>query len=177
MEKPIQKILVPTDLSRSQDALTRYAIQLAEQLGAELLFFAVLDSSAQLNLIGSYSTGLEEGEGAGAAVAQSGEGFRTNIIEDAKRRLQKLVDEAMENDVRAYGHAILSEQAKAEILREARESKVDLILLGIDEYPLLWKLIFGEAYDTLLHGAPCPVLTCRTKIMRNGGEPRSEDGE
>jgi universal stress protein A len=49
---------------------------------------------------------------------------------------------------------------KAEILRVAREHRVDLIVIGNREKHGL-AIIFGPTEDAVLHGAPCDVLAVR----------------
>jgi nucleotide-binding universal stress UspA family protein len=170
---PVNKILLPTDIGRESDQIVAYAIGLAAQLGAQLLFFAVLDSATVLKMIERHSSvrraaaevEAEAGSGGQAerqAQRQEDEGFRKKLLQEARRTIQELVDSAAEKGVDALGHAVISEDTKAEILREAQERHADLILLGLDEAPKLWKLFFSETHDRLLQDAPCPVLTIRS---------------
>jgi len=55
-----------------------------------------------------------------------------------------------------------SGNVKSEILRIARETKVDLIVLGSRERHGL-SILVNMTEDTVLHGAPCDVLAVRVR--------------
>jgi len=145
--QPIRKILVPVDLGRRDSALRTYAIALAKQLGGEILFFAVIDSPTMLHLIESRPSHTGE------------EGFRDNVVADAKVLLKRLVDLAAESGVRATGHAVVSERVDREVTREAAERDADLIIVDAEAHSTLWRLLFGASAEEILHRAPCPVLS------------------
>ncbi|PIE25638.1 MAG: hypothetical protein CSA62_00540 [Planctomycetota bacterium] len=163
VQGPVRKILLPIDVSSDVDQTVEYATQVAAQLGAQLLFFSVLDSSTALKMIERHSSVKHAAAQADVVEGEEheNEGFRIKLLQEARRTLQNLVDRAADQDVDVLGHAVISEDAKNEILREARERKADLILLGIEEAPTLWKLFFSDTHDRLLQDAPCPVLTIR----------------
>lgn len=150
--KPVRRILLPTDLTRDSRGPVRYGMELAAQLGADLRFFAVLDSPSQLALVQRH----------GKADRRRGDaGFREKIVEDAKSILETLVHEAAELGVRASGRAVVGEKVDQEVLREARESEVDLIVVETHEQSLLQDFLFGDNSEEITHLAPCPVLTIR----------------
>ncbi|MDP6424903.1 MAG: universal stress protein [Planctomycetota bacterium] len=155
--KSVERILVPTDLTTAVDALIDYSIGLADQLGAELLFFAVLDSPTALRLIERHHDGMKRSDSAG---------FRSKLADDAKVLLQELVDRAAEHRVRASGHAVVSEKVGQEVLREARERNADLIVLAAEDRSMLWRFLFGDSLEEISHLAPCPVLTVPTRTPR-----------
>lgn len=149
--KPVRRILLPTDLTRDSSGPVRYGMELAAQLGADLRFFAVLDSPSQLALVQRH----------GKADRRRDSGFRQAIVEDAKSILEKLVHEAAELGVRASGRAVVGEKVDQEVLREARDSEVDLIIVETHEQSLLQDFLFGDNSEEITHLAPCPVLTIR----------------
>lgn len=150
--KPVQLILLPTDLTRDSSAPVRYGIDLAAQLGAALRFFAVLDSPSQLALVQRH----------GKADRKRDASFREKLIEDAKSILSKLVEDAAAVGVEASGRAVIGERVDLEVLREARESGVDLIIVESHEQSLLQDFLFGDNSEEITHLAPCPVLTIRS---------------
>lgn len=150
--KPVKLILLPTDLTRDSAETVRYAIELAAQLGAHLRFFTVLDSPSQLALVQRH----------GKADRRRDSGFREKIVEDAKGILEKLVEDAAKLGVRASGRAVVGEKVDKEVLREARDSDVDLILVESHEQSLLQDFLFGDSSEEITHLAPCPVLTIRS---------------
>ena len=147
---PIRTILVPIDLGSSQQTFRDYAIGLAKQLQAELLFFAVLDSATKLALIERHK-----------ARAERGTGFRGRIAEDARLYLEELVERASEQGVRASGHAKVSEKIGESVVDEARAREVDLILVASGGHSLLWDFLFGDSSEVIADKAPCPVLTIK----------------
>ena len=150
---PIQKILLPIELPRRDTALVDYAISLAEQLGAEICFFAVIDSPTTLYLIKSKPSEHKRGEG-----------FHQKVVDDAKVLIRRLVDRATDRGVRAMGHAVVSERTDKEILREAEERGSDVILFGDQSHGLLYRMFFGDTADAVLERAPCPVLVVKSDL-------------
>ncbi|MFQ5503819.1 MAG: universal stress protein [Planctomycetota bacterium] len=148
----VRKILVPVDLSKRESPLRDYAIGIASQMGAELLYFAVIDSPTILHLIESHPSDAETHD----------EGLRAKTVADAKVLLRRMVDRAAEAGVRATGHAILSEKLRREVIREAKERGVDLILVGSAEGSAFWRLLIGDSAEEIMHRAPCPVLCYRS---------------
>lgn len=136
-----------------QQRAVRYGIELAAQLGADIRFFAVLDSPSQLALVQRH----------GKADRRRDSGFREKIIDDAKSILSKLVDQAAREGVTASGRAVVGEKVDQEVLREARESGVDLIVVESHEQSLLQDFLFGDNSEEISHRAPCPVLTIRSR--------------
>jgi nucleotide-binding universal stress UspA family protein len=160
--KPVvRRILVPTDLSQWAEGAVDYAIGLAAQLGAELRFFAVIDSPVIVTLIGNTA-----GRGRGAGTDRN---FQRKLVEDARRILQRDVDRAAEQGVRAIGHVKLSEDGDREILAEARDGNVDLIVVMAPERRSLTEWLVGDTAEQVSHRAPCPVLLLRSR-------PRSRNG-
>lgn len=148
---PVRRILVPTDLSRQQTSLHEYAIGLARQMGAELLFFSVIDSPTTMAMIERHPS------------AESAAGFRAKLVADAKVLLKRLVDRATEQSVRASGHAVVSERVGDEVVREARDRHVDVIVVATEQHSVFWRVLFGDSAEKILHLAPCPVLLVKTR--------------
>ena len=151
----IRRILVPTDLSQWAEGAVDYAIGLAAQLGAELRFLAVVDSPVIVTLIGN-TAGKDRG-------ADRDRNFQRKLVEDARRILQRDVDRAAERGVRAIGHVKFSEDADREILAEAKDGNVDLILVMAPERKSLTEWLVGDTAEEITHRAPCPVLMLRSR--------------
>jgi nucleotide-binding universal stress UspA family protein len=66
---------------------------------------------------------------------------------------------------------IRSGPVAATILREARERKVDLIILGATLRPALLRLILGSVADAVVGSAPCPVLLVQPAREAGVGSP------
>jgi nucleotide-binding universal stress UspA family protein len=148
---PVRRILVPIELGIPRAALLEYAVALAQQLKAELLFFSVIDSPTTVALIEKHPSSTQAGQA----------GFRAKLVADAKILLQAMVERAAKGDVRATGHAVVSEKVGQEVLREAKERQADLILLATEDQSRLLSFLFGEPSEEIAHRAPCPVLTIK----------------
>ncbi len=152
-KKLIERILVPTDLSRDQYEFLDYSIALAGQLGAEALFFSVIDSPTMVRLIERHPS-VQKG---------SKEGFQERLLADANLLLRRMVDRASSEGVAATGHAILSENPAEEIIREIHKRKADLVLVGVEGHPSVLRFFIGNSTEDLMARAPCPVLTYRSQ--------------
>jgi nucleotide-binding universal stress UspA family protein len=150
LHKVVRRILAPVDLSGRAPPDMDYAVNLAAQLGAELILLAVIDSSTTVGLIGSHR-----------AAAQSAPGFQSGLVEDVKRILQPIVDQATALGVKALGHATVSEEVEEQILKEALLQRVDLILVRSKGHIGLMKALLGSTAGDILKAAPCPVLVAR----------------
>ncbi len=161
VDKLVRRILVPMDLSREQPQLQEYAIALAAQLGADLLFFSVIDSPTTLALIGNHPS-----------AGKGSSGFRAKVVADAKVLLERMVALAVESGVRASGHAVVSERVGDKVIHEASERDADLILVVAEDHSMLWNFFFADSSEVISHRAPCPVLT----IKPDPG-PKGDPGE
>lgn len=146
-ERVVQRILVPVDLSLRETPDYGYAVKLAAQLGAELLLFSVIDTSAMVALIPQHRMRSPKDES-----------FQHSIVEDAKSILQRIVDHAASLGVPALGHAIVAEDIEDQILREALLRKVDLIVVRASRRSTIMQALTGSTAGEILKAAPCPVL-------------------
>lgn len=147
-DRLIRKILAPVELSELGETAMDYAVRLAEQLRAELVLFAVIDTPTTVRLIGAHRK----------ARAGMGESFDTSLLSEARARLQQVVDEAARHGVRAMGHVTIGEDVEEQILKEALLQKVDLILVYSRGRIGLMKALLGNTAGDILKAAPCPVL-------------------
>lgn len=149
-DRVIHKILVPIELVEETPPDAGYAIKLASQLGAELILVAVIDTPAAASMIANHQ------------VAHSRqEGFNQILVAEAKLILQRIVDQASASGVAAWGHATVSEEVEAQILKEAIMQKVDLILVRSHGRSGLSRALLGSTAGEILKAAPCPVLVAR----------------
>ena len=148
--KIIRKILVPVELVEETAPEADYAINLATQLKADLILVAVIDTSAAASMMANQQ-----------AVHGRKEGFNEVLVKEAKLVLQHIVDKAAVRGVKAWGHATVSEEVEAQILKEAIMEKVDLILVRSHGRSRLSRALLGSTAGELLKAAPCPVLVAR----------------
>jgi nucleotide-binding universal stress UspA family protein len=141
----IQTILHPNDLSESARPALALALRLARDHGARLIVLHVLDPPMIYGEVG-LATSLPEVESA--------------LLEEHRRRLEELVA--------GSGAEILVVEgaAEAEILRQARETSCDLIVMGTHGRGGVIRLLLGSVAMEIVRHAPCPVLAVKSTAAR-----------
>jgi universal stress protein A len=135
-------ILLVVDLSEASLAIGRRAQELAARLGAHMQLLHVIEFVSVDPL----------GETLLPAVQ-----MENDLLEHAGRRLTAL---GAQLGLAEDACRIESGSVKAEIVRVARESHADLIILGSRERHGL-SILVNLTEDTVLHAAPCDVLAMR----------------
>lgn len=149
-DRLIRRVLAPVELAEPDVPDMGYALRLCAQLGAELILIAVIDTPTTVRLIGRHR-----------ARQLGGSSFNAALVDDAKALLKKVIDAAAKLGVQAWGHATVSEEVEAQILKEALLQKVDLIVVRSQGRTGLMKSLLGTTAGEILKAAPCPVLVAR----------------
>ncbi len=144
-----RRILHASDFSPASRPAFRRALDLARA------------NRATLTLVHVYSTFIPV-TGEGYVGGQVYDKMLTDIRTDAQRRLGRLVAEARKKGVRAKGLA-LEGIPHDRIVRAARSTRADLIVLGTHGRTGLNRFFLGSIAARVLTLAPCPVLTVRAK--------------
>ena len=142
----LKKVLVPTDFSESARHALTYGISFAREYEAELTLLHVVE-----NLTVGYASDLFPVPM--AEVFQEISGY-------ARAELAKLGAEARAKDV-TVAEVVVQGKPSAEIMRYARETEVDMIVLGTHGKGMLDQALFGSTTERVVRRAPCPVLTVR----------------
>ena len=143
----LHRILVPTDFSKfSQIALT-YASALAEKFTAALYLLHVVQDLAvfipdMITVAPPPAPTVEQ---------------MTKAVQDAFDRIVK------ENKLDRFPiHREVREGTPFyEIVRYAKEQKIDLIIMGTHGHTGLTHMLLGSVTEKVVRKAPCPVLTIR----------------
>ncbi len=146
----ISKILVPTDGSRASKKAIDYAIGLAKQTKSTITILSVIDKSVFL---------------AQSIPARASSKRVITPIEDYLSNLtESYIDQAVKQcskkrvkpvTVVRSGHPV------EEIVKEARRSKSNLIIVGSHGKGALESAVLGSVSYGLIHNAKCPVLVIR----------------
>jgi nucleotide-binding universal stress UspA family protein len=138
----VQRILLATDLSEASDAATTSALDLAHDLGAELLVLSVIDPA-----VGSYP-------GAPAAA-------RVDQLRDLRERAARdLVLRGRREGLRISSIVWQGEPGEA-IVEAAASEQVDLVVVGSHGRGSVGRLLLGSVSEHVVREAPCPVLVVR----------------
>jgi len=145
----IARILHPSDFSRASGAAFAKAVDLAKTNRAQLIVFHAFTSVIPMVGDGYVSPKVfHEVESAARA--------------EAKKQLDRLVAKAKKAGARARG--LLAQGAPQEqILRAARSTRADLIVIGTHGRTGLAKFFLGSVAGRIVSTARCPVLTVRGK--------------
>jgi nucleotide-binding universal stress UspA family protein len=141
----LKRILLPTDFSDSATRAYAYGVSFAREFDAELLLLHVVE-----NLTVGYASDLFP--------VPMAEVFE-EISGYARAELLKLAEDARGRGL-AVRELVVQGKPSAEIVRVAREEKVDLVVLGTHGKGMLDKALFGSTAERVIRRAPCPVLTC-----------------
>jgi nucleotide-binding universal stress UspA family protein len=143
----LQRILVPTDFSKSSDNALKYAVAFAEKFDAEVCLLHVVQDLALF---------IPEAVLVAPPVGPPVEQF----IAAAREALGRAI-----GGLNRPGLQIKPEVAEGvpyeEIIRLARERDVDLIVMGTHGHTGLAHVLLGSICEKVVRRAPCPVLTVR----------------
>lgn len=142
---PVATILHPTDFSEHSEVAFRLACALARDYDARLVLLHVT-----LPPIIIYGEG---GVAPEPWVARA----------EAKEKMQKLEAQAHHGRVESL---VMEGDPVEMILRAAKETKSDVIVLGTHGRAALSRLLLGSVAEAVLRQAPCPVLTVKSLPRR-----------
>lgn len=141
----IKNILCPIDYSVYSEMALKYAIEFAEKYQAKLYLVHVLDIRVyDINDPDLYNVNIIDEE----------------TINKLRERLLKCVNEDAKSKISVEA-VIIQGVPFAEIIRAAKERKIDLIVLGTHGRTGLSHAIMGSVAEKVVRKAPCPVLTIR----------------
>jgi len=144
----LKRILVPTDFSEPSERAATYAAELARRFDAEELHcIHVADIPADLVATSAYyMTGPSED-----FVEQVLEESRKNLAEFVRKNLAGLPVQT----------AFLEGRPFVEIIRYARDKKIELVVISTHGRTGLQHALFGSVAEKVVRKAPCPVLVVK----------------
>jgi universal stress protein A len=147
----IKRILVPTDFDNCSTPTVRYAAELAEKFGAELVLMNVVQDLALAMPDAVMPTPVPA-----PVITQLIEAARTGLVnlvttENLSRLNPKL-------EVRVGSPA-------GEIVATATDIKADLVCIGTHGRGGIAHFLLGSVAEKVVRQAPCPVLTIRPPVQ------------
>jgi nucleotide-binding universal stress UspA family protein len=143
----LKRILVPTDFSKFSQVAITYAAALAEKFAAELFL---------LHVVQDLTVFFPEAVEAAPAVALPADQFLAAARSAMERSAR---DSCLQN--LAVHQEVRVGTPFYEIVRYAREMKIDLIVMGTHGHTGLVHVLLGSVTEKVVRKAPCPVLTVR----------------
>jgi nucleotide-binding universal stress UspA family protein len=135
----LNRILVATRGSAADEEAVKLACVLAKKSKAEIYVVYIIEVNRNLPL---------------DAVVES-------EIEKAEKVLTNAEDIAAENDYELETDLIQSREAGPAIIDEARDRKIDLIMMGLNYKKLFGSFNLGKVIPYVLEEAPCRVILLR----------------
>jgi len=141
----LKRILVPVDFSPASINAVEYARRISGLTGADLLFLHVVVPDAPPGFGSPPTTGSCE------------------LTENAQESLRGLVQTARRGGNKGAKSITRTGLPTHEIVEEARESDVDLIVIATHGYTAWKHFCIGSTAERVVRAAPCPVLVVREK--------------
>jgi nucleotide-binding universal stress UspA family protein len=142
----IRSILLPIDFSQHSKNALKYAIPLAARFGASLRLIYVVEPTI-------YPADL----GFGQVVLP---GVEEELREKGEGELRLLIEREIGNRVRASA-VVRTGNPHQEILKEADEQGVDMIVVATHGHSGVEHMLFGSTADRIVRKSKIPVLTVR----------------
>ena len=143
----IKKILIPVVKSEYNNKIIAYAIILAKGSGASITAIHVLDKSAQGDLGDLFPVKIEEYEKATRKRAEE-------LLTEVQQVIEK---QGIKTSIEVIGHKSVAQG----IIDYARESGVDVIVIGTKGLTGVAKFLLGSVASAVIDHAHCPVFAIR----------------
>jgi len=145
----IERILYPTDLSEVSLCALPYALELAERFQAELHCVHVLDEM--------YPYWFGAGEETTLMTALPTD----RLQEVVARQFDQWRQKHLQGAPATVTVRLLTGRPFLEIIRYAREARIDLIVMATHGHGALASMLIGSVAEKVVRKAPCAVLTVR----------------
>jgi nucleotide-binding universal stress UspA family protein len=146
----IRRILCPTDFSPASRPALACAVELCRANRAELSILHVFNPAIPMAGEAYY------------ALPQAYGRMLADIRADARRGLDRVVARARKAGVRVKG-LLLEGVPHDRIVRAARSSRADLVVMGTHGRTGIPRLFIGSVAARVIALAPCPVMTLRAR--------------
>jgi universal stress protein A len=147
----IHAILAPTDFSKHAAAGLRYAVGLAEKMGATLHLIHVLSEPTSVSPDLMIPPALPPD-------------YYQEIEADSLEALEGVLDPAWGKPYKVV-RATLWGDPVGEIVHYAKANAIDLISIATHGRTGLGHVLLGSVAERIVREAPCPVLTVRDRTV------------
>lgn len=147
----IKKILFPTDFSEGSSQALEYAIDMAKRYDARLYLLHVIYD-------------ITHAAGWYVPHASVDEMYK-DIEKGAEKELGRYGLEEVRG-LKGIERSVLKGVPHDEIVRFAKDNKVDLIVMGTYGRKGVGRILFGSTASQVVRYAPCPVLTVRLPMYK-----------
>lgn len=149
----LKKILYPTDFSEASLEALKYAISFARNCQAKLILMHVVNEKVV-------------SEGLSLARVSAPEALGEEMAAEANRQL-KMIIPAEERHGLDTETVILNGTPFLEIIRYAKDSAIDMIVIGAQGRSGMEQIIFGSTAEKVVRKAHCPVLSVKPASLKD----------
>ena len=142
--KPVETLLLATDLSEASTAATEQAFDLASRLGASLLVVSVIDPGSLLLPGGRFKVRIDQ------------------VRERREAIAQELVERGREVGV-PVSFLVWDGDPGDMIVAAAESEHADMVVVGSHGRGAVGRLFLGSVSEHVVRHAPCPVLVVRPR--------------
>jgi nucleotide-binding universal stress UspA family protein len=148
----IKKIMVAVDFSEFTNKITNHAVQLAEDLSAELIFVNVINQR-DIDMVNQITLHTDK---------ISIKDYINRLIDDRKGLMQRLLKET---SCKQIPHRFLIKKGVpfAELVKTAREENVDMVVMGTKGRSNIAGILFGSQAEKMFRHCPVPLLSIRER--------------
>lgn len=136
------KVVVPVDFSTNTNKVAGYALSVADQLGAEVLFLHVVNDYLGHDMMLGHPSFL---------------GMTKDLEMQAKERMTNMVSDYEGREHGVSGKVLLGDAA-SEIIKYTQSQQADMIIIGTHGVKGLEKILIGSTAEQVAKKADCPVL-------------------
>ncbi|MGA9115856.1 MAG: universal stress protein [Bacteroidota bacterium] len=148
LSRMIRHILVPIDFSVHSKYALQYAVPMAEQLGATLHLLYVVEPTV-------YPADLGFGQVVLPGVEEE---LRGKGVEELEALIEREIGTRVQADA-----AVRTGKPHQEILHEAEEKGMHLIVMATHGHTGVEHMLFGSTAERVVRNARCPVMTVRPR--------------
>lgn len=144
----LRNILVPVDFSQASRSALVYAVEFARKFGAKIHL---------LHIVQDVAVFLPETAMVAPSLAVSA---AEPMLQAANKSLDQFLASVNTFDV-AVEKSCIEGNPLDEILEQAREKQIDLVILGTHGHTGLAHFFLGSLAEAVVRQSPCPVLSVR----------------
>jgi universal stress protein A len=142
----VRNLLVPVDFSGNAEAAARYASDLAQKFGAKLQLLHVVEPASFVNDLTNVPFTLSDKQ------------LEATATTDLEALATRFIDPGVQTT-----WMVKRGKGYLEIVKAAKELKVDMIVISTHGYTGLKHTIMGSTAERVVRHAPCPVLVLRAE--------------
>ena len=139
----VKKVIIPVDFTSAMNKVVDYATSIADQLGAEIIFFHVVNDFQGYDMM---------------LVHPSFETMRKDLEQKSNERIANLVED-YKGVKKGVSGKVVSGDAGDEIVKLAKEEQADMIIIGTHGTKGLERILMGSTAEYVVKKASTPILT------------------